>query len=105
MHIFVISLERSMERRSALYARLRSLGLSAEIFSAIDGASLTPDQAHYDGRRRRLLYGKDMTSGEIGCARSHVAVCTEIVRRNLSGAIVLENKVSPFIFPLYAGCY
>lgn len=91
MHIFIISLDRSKDRRATILSRLDTLGFSAEVFPAIDGGSLDLQNCDYDGRTRRLIYGKDMTPGEIGCARSHLAVYREIVRRDLPYALVLED--------------
>lgn len=91
MHIFVINLERSVERRTRILARLAALGLQGEIFPALEGENLDSAARGYAGRRRRLFFGKDMTDGEIGCTRSHLAVCAEIVRRNIDHALVLED--------------
>jgi len=91
MNIFVINLAESRLRRRRIIARLTELGLTAEIFPAIDGR--TADQAYggYSGTKRRLFYGKDLTAGEIGCARSHLAVYSEMVRRKIEMALVLED--------------
>ncbi|WP_084596419.1 glycosyltransferase family 25 protein [Elioraea tepidiphila] len=91
MHIFVINLEHSEDRRDTILSRVQALGLFAEVFTAIDGRSLDLNNCNYDGRKRRLFYGKDMTPGEIGCAQSHLAVYREIVRRDLPYALVLED--------------
>lgn len=91
MHIFVISLEQSTARREKIMARLAVLGLSAEVFPAIKGAALSAADLHYNGRLRRLFYGKDMSAGEIGCARSHIGVCQAIVARGIDRALVLED--------------
>ena len=91
MHTFVISLDRSLERRSVIIARLKEIGLQAEVFRGIDGAALSGEAQRYRGRVRRLLYGKDMTAGEIGCARSHIELYAEIVRRQLPSALILED--------------
>lgn len=91
MHTFVISLDRSLERRSVIMARLKEIGLQAEVFRGIDGAALSGEALRYRGRVRRLLYGKDMTAGEIGCARSHIELYAEIVRRQLPSALILED--------------
>lgn len=91
MHIIVISLERSVERRQRLQARLAELGMSAEIFSAIDGKMLSKDEMGYAGVLRRLCYGKDLSVGEIGCARSHLAVCQKIADGKHPYALVLED--------------
>ena len=91
MHIFVISLQTSVDRRRRILDRLAELGLTAEIFWGIDGRKLPPSERRYAGRLRRLLYGKDLTDGEIGCAQSHFAVCAEIAARGLECAMVLED--------------
>lgn len=91
MHIFVISLQTSVERRRRILDRLAALGLTAEIFWGIDGRKLPPSERRYAGRLRQLLYGKDLTDGEIGCAQSHFAVCAEIAARGLDRALVLED--------------
>ena len=89
--VFVISLDRSHDRRERILARLADLGLSAEIFTAVEGAALAPEAADYAGRLRRLLFGKDLSAGEIGCAHSHRGVYKRMVERRTSFALVLED--------------
>lgn len=91
MKIFVINLDRSTERRDAVFARLAELGLEATRFSAFDGTALSEAEKGYNGRKRRLIYGKDLTIGEIGCARSHLGVYAEMERLGISHALVLED--------------
>lgn len=91
MHIFVISLKDSKSRRDRINGRLAELGLRAEVFDAIDARSTPDAKLEYSKIRRRLFYGKGMTAGEVGCARSHLAVCAEIVRRGLECALILED--------------
>lgn len=91
MKVFVISLESSVSRREAIIARLSSLGIEAEVFTAIDGRKLSVRDSGYNGRLRRLLYGKNLTPGEIGCALSHLSVCDEIARRGIERALILED--------------
>lgn len=91
--IFVINLDRSPDRREAIFARLGELGLTATAtrFPAIDGATLSEAEQGYNGRKRRLFYGKDLTLGEIGCARSHLGVYAEMERCGIDHALVLED--------------
>ncbi len=89
--IFIISLARSRARRNVILTRIRDLGLSAEVFPAIDGRDPGEEGKRYRGRRHRLLYGRDMFPGEIGCALSHRALCAEIFRRGIERALVLED--------------
>lgn len=91
MHIFVINLARSEDRRTRILARLAELGLEAEIFDAVDGSTLPLNDERYNGRCRRLMFGKDLTSGERGCAYSHLGVYAAILNRGLPFALVLED--------------
>lgn len=91
VNIFVINLERSADRREQILARLKQLGLEAEIFRAYEGAKLPDGGQRYHGRKRRLFFGKDLTLGEIGCAYSHLGVCALMLERGLSHALVLED--------------
>lgn len=89
--VFVISLDRSHDRRERILARLADLGLSAEIFPAVEGVALAPEAADYAGRLRRLFFGKDLSAGEIGCAHSHRGVYKRMLEAGISVALVLED--------------
>lgn len=91
MKVFVISLQDSHDRRARILSRISKLGMEAEVFDAIDARSTPDAKLEYSKIRRRLFYGKGMTAGEVGCARSHLAVCAEIVRRGLECALILED--------------
>ncbi len=91
MKIFVINLDRSIDRREAIFSRLRELGLAATRFPAVDGKTLSEAEKGYNGRKRRLIYGKNLTDGEIGCARSHLGVYAEMERQGIEYALVLED--------------
>lgn len=92
--VFIISLDRSLDRRERILARLADLGMSAEIFPAVDGAALARDATDYAGRLRRLLFGKDLSAGEIGCAHSHRGVYQRMVKAKTSVALVLEDDAN-----------
>jgi len=89
--IYIINLVYSVDRRERMLKRIAELGLTAEIFPAIDGKTLTKEQMGYSGRLRRLFYGKDLSIGEIGCARSHLAICKKIADGDHPYALVLED--------------
>ncbi|MDD2988187.1 MAG: glycosyltransferase family 25 protein [Zoogloea sp.] len=87
MQIFVINLERSIERREKMHRHLASLGLAAEFIPAIEGSRLA---------KGSIPPGTEpgLSPGEVGCYLSHVRSWQEIVDRRLSHAIVLEDDVS-----------
>lgn len=92
--VYVISLPEAEERRTRISAHLQDLGLTYRFFEAVDGRHFNV-QAHpdYNGRRRRLCYGRDLTGGELGCALSHRAVCEDIRAKGVPLALVLEDDV------------
>lgn len=92
MRIFVISLKDSSARRAAISGALAGLGLDFEFFDAVDGRgfdlSALPE---YDGFRRRLFFGRDLTPAEMGCTLSHRAVMRKMVDEDIPRALILED--------------
>jgi glycosyl transferase, family 25 len=84
--IFMLNMDRDTERREIMLDRLATLGLEAEILSAVDGRLL--DAAD-------LPHGTEpgLSLGEIGCYLSHVNSWKTVIQRELSYAIVLEDDV------------
>lgn len=92
--VFVINLDRSPQRLAEMRRRLGALGIPFTRFPALDGRGLDLEALPaYDGRRRRLLYGHDMTPGEMGCLLSHRGVYEHMVAQGIELAIVLEDDV------------
>ena len=92
--VLVISLPRSVERRTALVAALSRLGIASEVFEAADGERLVRerDVPWSDAATLEVhpLLGRRLTDGEIGCAVSHLTLWHRIAT-SLPGAIVLED--------------
>lgn len=105
MQIFVINLKEDVERRQSITKCLNDLKLDFEIFDAVRGKNV-------ERHNNPLVYDKDeclvkhnflsktimrgkLSDGELGCALSHLGVYQEIVKRNLPGAIVVEDDFIP----------
>lgn len=86
MKIFVLNLERAVDRRVLMEQRLAELGLEAEFLSAVEGARVD---------RRRLPAGSEprLSHGELGCYLSHKRSWEIVVERGLDHAVVLEDDV------------
>ena len=86
MKIFVINLERAVERRERVLQRLHGLGIDAEILPAVEGESVD---------RSKLGAGAEpgLSAGEIGCYLSHVRAWQAVVEGSLDHAIILEDDV------------
>lgn len=92
--VFVISLPEATERRAQIASHLKELGLAHEIVDAVDGRGFdVPAHTAYNGRRRRLLFGRDLTGGELGCALSHRSIYERMADENIPLALVLEDDV------------
>ncbi|WP_281757236.1 glycosyltransferase family 25 protein [Succinatimonas hippei] len=105
MQIFVINLKEDIERRQSITKCLNELNLDFEIFNAVKGKDIDRhnDPLVYDKDEclvrhnflsKTIMRGK-LSDGELGCALSHLGVYQEIVKRNLSGAIILEDDFIP----------
>jgi glycosyl transferase family 25 len=91
---FVVSLERAVERRAHMQKLLKKLGLEAQFIKAVDGAALTDAQrARYDRAKANLLYGSEMTGGEIACYLSHYQIYEHIVASDIEVALILEDDI------------
>ena len=66
IHTFVISLPRESLRRKTILKKLNDVPGTFEFFDAIDGKKINLLQhIDYQGLKRRLCYGKDLTRGEL----------------------------------------
>lgn len=94
--IFVLTLQGDELRRSKLVATLEEAGLPYELFFGVDGRKgLSPTMEGKVDRRVTILRNwRTLSDGEYACALSHQAIYEEIVRRHLSGGIILEDDVS-----------
>jgi glycosyl transferase family 25 len=74
--------------------RLKPFNLDYHFFEAVDGRGFDLDtHPAYDGLRRRLFFGRDLTKGELGCLLSHRAIYQHMVDNNIPAAVVLEDDV------------
>ena len=91
MKTFVISLPGDDVRRSFMRGQLDALGLDYEFFDAVRGSERIGDPRWYDDATARKLEDRSLRPGEVGCALSHASVYTEIVKRSLPWALILED--------------
>ena len=93
--VVVISLARSGDRRVAVTAQLKSIGLPFTFFDAVDGNDLTVEQARAACRRSNpRRYGTYLLPTEVGCGTSFRLVCEAIARGPDEFACVLEDDVT-----------
>jgi len=91
---YVISLTDQKKRRSVVEARLKAINHEFVFFDAIDGRSCNlKNDPSYSGIKRRLFFGKDLTSPELGVLFSNREILKDIIKNNYKEAIVLEDDV------------
>jgi glycosyl transferase family 25 len=92
MRAYVISLERSLDRRAHIAGELKKTGLDYENVTAVDGRDLEMhDPSIVDPA---LLAGNSFPAGAAGCALSHLRAYQKIVSDGLDEALILEDDVT-----------
>ncbi len=95
MKTVVINLDRAVERRCRVSAALDELGVEFELFRAVDGRCLTPEQEtliDYDALARQ---GWPMRAGALGNWISHRTILAEMVDNGPETMAVLEDDIEP----------
>lgn len=90
---YVINLEKHTQRRQEITHQLEALGLSYVVFPAVDGRALSEESLKlvYDNDKAINLGLYELTRPEIGCALSHLGIYKQMIRDNVSHALVLED--------------
>ena len=94
MKVYLINLDKDVERLTAADAQLRRLGVDYERVAAVYAKDLTPEEKRRAVKRFRwrCATGLEVRDGEIGCALSHYGIYRRIVEQN-EPACVLEDDV------------
>ncbi len=95
MKIVVINLERAVERRDRVCAALTGLDLAFELFRAVDGRCLTPDQEALIDYEALDRQGWSMRAGAFGNWLSHRAILADMVENGPETMAVLEDDIEP----------
>jgi glycosyl transferase family 25 len=98
MPYFCISLVSSTRRRQLAQRQAKEMGLERfEFFDAIVGrdldASTLVKQGIYDDQAARRYHGRPLSLTEIAISLSHARIYDEILKRDLSEAVILEDDV------------
>jgi glycosyl transferase family 25 len=92
VHVYVINLARSIDRRAHITAELKKTGLDYEIITAVDGRDVDlSDRTIIDPS---LTYVTQFLAGTAGAALSHLNVYRKIIADGLDEALVLEDDVT-----------
>ncbi|MGB3526596.1 MAG: glycosyltransferase family 25 protein [Flavobacteriales bacterium] len=97
--VFVISKAGDHERKQLIKTSLDAVGIDHEFFDATMGAELDPAElsaiTDAEGALHHKTIPRRLHASVIGCFLSHQRVYDEVIRRELSAAIVLEDDAEP----------
>jgi len=92
MKIYVINLERSLDRKKSISGMAKTLKLDLTFVNAVDGRDVRDlAELGYSQRMNRRHYGRLMSAGEVGCYASHVKVAEKFVHSEEDICVVLED--------------
>ena len=94
--IYVINLERSIDRRENVLSQFDAIGIRSEFFTAIDGKAHDHELfKNFDEELRIKTKGKSLTRGQLGCFASHYLAWERCVQ-DRKPVIILEDDVLIF---------
>lgn len=85
---YVINLDRSVERLHQISLELKREAILFERVPAVDGRSLSADAQHEIDAGN---FERGLTSGEVGCALSHVAALRRFLETDRKFVLILED--------------
>ncbi|XP_045784929.1 glycosyltransferase 25 family member [Maniola jurtina] len=96
--IFMINLERRVERRKLMELSFQELGMEVETVKAVNGRTLNPEDLRELNVRLMPEYEdpyhkRPIKAGEIGCFLSHYNVWNKIVENGYELSMILEDDV------------
>lgn len=95
MRVFLINLDKNVNRLKKCDAQLKRLGVDYVRISGICGRELSDDKKK--GSIRPFLWwchaGRRIMDGEIGCALSHISIYKKMIEEGVEIACILEDDV------------
>ncbi|MBR1544884.1 MAG: glycosyltransferase family 25 protein [Alphaproteobacteria bacterium] len=93
LDVYLINLDRSPERLSAMQEKLSKLGLKFKRISAVDGKKTEFTKKQINSKKYSLLHGKYITPTEVACYISHYNTMVEFLKSKNDFALVLEDDM------------
>jgi glycosyl transferase family 25 len=93
LRVYLINLDRAVDRLSAMQAKLREASLPFERVVAVDGQALQLPVREFSERTYGLLHGRRGNPAEIGCYLSHVECAKRLLASKSEFALILEDDL------------
>ena len=110
MKVVVLSLEKSVERRTNISSYLNGLNIEFEFFNAIDGSIINRDDLTLSNealiQSSLKSFCGELKPTEMGCALSHIEIYKYIVSKDYDLTLVLEDDIifTDLFIKLYRSC-
>ena len=93
-NIYVINLKSSTERRENIERQFKKIGTDFLLFNAINGnENHHPLFNRYNEKKRKLLRGNPLNSGQLGCFASHYLLWEKCVSLNQAIIIIEDDAI------------
>jgi len=93
LQVLVISLQRSLDRRTKVKSELQTVSLPWSFLDAVDGSALKNPPDEYKPLKVKCLQGYELTPNEIGCYLSHKEAWRRCVEKNIPTLIFEDDFV------------
>lgn len=90
MKIYIVNLEKDVERKASIKAQLDVLNLDYEFIKAVYGKDLTPEEI---GRLSPDFEKTRLSLSELGCSLSHLYIYNKIIENSDNVALILEDDI------------
>lgn len=92
--VWVLNLERDQERRLFMTQQLTALGIDYELIKAVDKNALTAQELDLYSKKESIkCVGRELTTGEIACALSHIKMWDRIFKEGRQEVLILEDDI------------
>lgn len=92
MHILIINLVSSTDRKATMKSQLDKLGIEHTFIEAVNGKQKEPEFfSEYDHDKRMQLMGRALTGTEVACTLSHLKAMQYAIDNNLQRVCILED--------------
>lgn len=93
--IYVVNMPSSADRREAVSAQCRAMGITPTFVQAVVGRELPKETLAQVVNQEAFMaqFGRAMGAGEIGCALSHIGIYRTMTTHAVPYAVVLEDDV------------
>ena len=93
MRVFVINLDRRVDRLAAISLVLSKIGLEFDRVSAVDGQQVNLSDVARPWLAKWYI-GRRLATGAVGCFLSHRKIWQEMLENNISQALILEDDAA-----------